>query len=90
VNQFLRDFLYQSKQMPGAVNKCVTEQGSLTCTLDTPQQGLEMIENAINAVCSSEMSLNLQIALNVSANELFDSVSNLIYDWKNFTQKFAF
>lgn len=78
VNQFLRDHLYQSKQLPGAVNKCVTEQGSLTCALESPQQGLEMIENAINAVCSPEMAANLRIALNVASNELFDSVNNSI------------
>lgn len=60
-----------------AVNKCVTEDGSLTCSLDTPQQGIDLIENAITAVCGSEHSSDdVNIVLSSAADELYDGVSS--------------
>ena len=51
-----------------AMNKCVTEQGALTCALETPQQGLDMIESALSH------GDHLRIAVNIGASEIFDAV----------------
>lgn len=73
INRSIRDTLYQSKTQPGPVNKCVTDIGALTCSLETPQQGLELVENAILGL-ANENAANICIALNISASEIFDPV----------------
>lgn len=74
INRYVRDLLYQSKAQPGAFNKCITDSGCFTCALDTYQQGLDMIENAITTVCGSEDDLSL--AVNIGAQEIFDVEKN--------------
>ncbi|CAF0987210.1 unnamed protein product [Brachionus calyciflorus] len=76
VNRNIRDTLYQSKTNPGAANKCITDIGSYTCSLETPQQALELIENAIVTSLGNEMASNLSIALNIAANEIYDHEKN--------------
>jgi enolase len=56
------------------VNRCVTESGSLTCSLDTPQQGLDLVESSILSAIGEESASNIQIALNMASNELYDQV----------------
>lgn len=56
-----------------AVNRSVTDIGCLTCALETPQQGLDMIEAAIHALGAQD-STKLSVALNIGASELFDQV----------------
>ena len=69
-------FVFQTYLKAG--NKSVTEIGSLTCSLDTPQQGLDMIESAILMAVGEESAPNIQIALNLSATELYDNVEFFI------------
>ena len=51
----------------------MTDLGCFSCALETPQQGLDMLEVAIQASCGEKAS-KLSIALNIGANELFDPV----------------
>lgn len=55
----------------------MTEQGSLTCALDTANQGIDFIESAINSVIgTNEAALNnIDMALNICASELLDFVN---------------
>jgi hypothetical protein len=55
------------------INRCVTDIGSLHCALETPLQGLELLETAILATCGDSAS-KLCICLTVGANEIFDPV----------------
>lgn len=76
VNRFIRDSLYQNKVQPGPVNKCITDNGSFTVTLETAQQGLDMIESAITNSCGAEVGSKLKLAINIGANEIFDQEKN--------------
>lgn len=49
----------------------MTETGSYTTTLETPHQGLELIENAINLL-GNEAASYLSVALNIAASEIYD------------------
>jgi enolase len=57
-----------------AVNKCVTDSGAFTVTLETPQQGLDMIESAIANACGPDLATKIKLAVNIGANEIFDHV----------------
>ena len=57
-----------------ACNKSVTDNGSYSIALDTPQQGLDMIENAITSVCGADMTPPISIALNIAATEFYDAL----------------
>jgi enolase len=60
------------------VNRCVTDTGCLTCSLDTPQQGLDILENTLTTVCNeTQIDINMfNIALNISSDELYDVEKN--------------
>jgi len=72
VNRNIRDTLYISKTQPGALNKCVTDQGALTTLLDTPQQGIDFIEAAINSCFANDNALHLNMAININASEIYE------------------
>jgi enolase len=60
-----------------SINKCLTDIGSLQCTLDTPQNGIDIIESAIQAICGEDHLSKFNIGLNINAQELFDQVSEI-------------
>lgn len=73
INRNLRDTLYSSKLAPGAMNKCVSDQGCLTQLLDTPQQGIDVVETAINTCFGNfDNASNLNMALNIAAYEIYE------------------
>ena len=46
----------------------------MTCTLDTPQQGLDLVESLITQMSKEDIS-DITLGINIGASDLFDAVS---------------
>ena len=62
------------------MNKTITDQGCFTQMLETPQQGIDVIESAINTCFGNfDNSSHLNMALNIGAHEIYEMVSYFWY-----------